>query len=261
MHQIPSACPLSRRAPNFGLAGRRSRRTPISSTDNILELYKSKSTAEDEGLQNQGPYWKTLRDQSRAWRKQNAALETMAREEEEKEKKKHDGAVPPPSHDLDPNAACILIPDNIDPKTHCEDENPGNALLAATIRHLSSSVPSLVLTTGTSEKVTLDVSEKAALDMLVARVKSGAAVLALDVRPREDIALPLSEDTMNLQREQQGDPQRSYGVKPKGHSRLNLTEHHGRFAMGIPEQASLKRLTVRTRSRAFETCRFARQSV
>ena len=224
--------------------------TVISSTDNILELYKSKSTAEDEGLQNQEPYWKILRDQSRAWQKQNAALETMAREEEEKEKKKHGGAVPPPLHDLDPNAACILIPDNIDPKTHREDENPGNALLAATIRHLSSSVPSLVLTTGTSEKVTLDVSEKAALNMLVARVESGAAVLALDVRPREDIALPLSEDTMNLQREQQGDPRRSYGVKKNGHSRLNVTEHHGRFAIGIPEQASLKRLTVRTRSRA-----------
>lgn len=144
----------------------------ISSTDAIHRLYLNP---------NEDTHWRNVRRTSRAWRQRDAKLLEV-------HGPKSDDA-PRNNHDLDSNASCIILTDQIHPRRDKLEKKPFSALRHALIRYLGSSVPSLAIKTGFSSKVPLGASDDMTLAKVSARAQSGTPVLAIDVRNRLPLAV------------------------------------------------------------------------
>ena len=149
--------------------------TVLSSTNVMQCLYANP---------NEKAYWHTVRDASISWKARDKKLKEIFGTGAKAKTGTRMAGTRMKNHDLDPNAACVILVDSINPKTNAADRKPFAALKQALVRHLSNSVPSLCLKTGFSSKERLGSSSKKSLDIVSARAQSGTPVLALDVRRR-----------------------------------------------------------------------------
>jgi len=153
-----------------------------------------------------GLYWKDVKNQSKAWRQRHFKLNQCYGPKPANPKPTEegggkevsvdagDGAGPQKSskfnadanegvvttHDLDPNATCMILPDGLHPKTLQMDRKPFSNLMQAINNHFSSLVPTLALRTGFSTKFPVGTAGASiiALDILTDRVQSGVPVRA-----------------------------------------------------------------------------------
>ena len=157
--------------------------TVLSHTDDIDQFYANP---------DEDAHWRTVRRASKAWRSRDAKLLEVHGPKDANGHCVDLTAIDPTEgsyYDLDANAACILLTDCVNPKNDRCDPAPYSALMGALIRHLSNTVPSLAIRTGTSKKEKLGSPAASALDTVTVRMLSGTPVLALDVRPRTPILI------------------------------------------------------------------------
>ena len=130
-------------------------------------------------------YWHTLRTASRAWTQRDAKLLAVSHSHSQEY---HQSSISG-NHDLDLNATCYLITDNIDPTSDKHDWKPYNMLLGALLRYLSSTlgIPTIAMKTGMTHKFALGFSSKTTLAVPAELVQSGIPVLFLDVRKRQPL--------------------------------------------------------------------------
>jgi hypothetical protein len=102
----------------------------------------------------------------------------------------HHNQVPILGYDLDPNAVIYLIVDTINlRKEKILERGPFNKLMNELVRYLSSTLPSLSIKTGNSDKPSLEQTSRhaSALGVAMESMLSGSHVLFIDTRPREPI--------------------------------------------------------------------------
>ncbi len=135
-------------------------------------------------------HWKNVRKESRAWRQRDAKIvEHYGTEAYKKKlgpgKKIEDYSM---NHDLDPNASCVIMTDQIDQRRNRADARPIISLGRELVRHLSDAVPSIAIRTGFSSKgAEVAATGKSGLGIVSARAQAGTPVLALDVRTRSPL--------------------------------------------------------------------------
>ena len=114
--------------------------TVLSATCSVSALYQNPDMT---------AVWRSVRRASRAWRQRDTAIleATWAR---------HNNEVPPLGLDLDPNAMIYLIVDSINQRGDIGDRGAFLKLSNELLRYLATSLPSLTIKTGHSDKPTLD---------------------------------------------------------------------------------------------------------
>eukprot|EP00966_Prymnesium_polylepis_P330375 7386031-Prymnesium_polylepis.2 len=147
--------------------------TVLSMVNGITDLYANP---------DEGAHWREVRKASRTWRQRDAKLTEVFKPVE-------DTAMSYRKLDLDPNATCIIITDNVHPKKEGFDVSPYAALMAALVRHLSNTIPSIAIRTGGSRRGVLGGAAPDQLNMVAQRAQSGTPVLCLDVRPRKPLTV------------------------------------------------------------------------
>jgi hypothetical protein len=113
--------------------------------------------------------------------------------------------VPAIKCDLDPNAMIYLLVDTIHPKKELLDHRgPFNKLMNELVRHLATTLPSLTIKTGNSDKPSLEKSGAFETSLAVAMesMLSGSPLLFLDVRERPIIHAPDRETLINRAKEE-----------------------------------------------------------
>ena len=113
--------------------------TVLSATCSVSALYQNPDMT---------AVWRSVRRASRAWRQRDTAIleATWAH---------HDNEVPPLGLDLDPNAMIYLLVDAIDQRGRIHDRGAFLKLMNELLRYLATSLPSLTIKTGHSDKPTL----------------------------------------------------------------------------------------------------------
>ena len=113
--------------------------TVVSGTCNVSVLYQNPDME---------AVWRRVRRASRTWKQRNSAIleATWAR---------HKNEVPPLGVDLDPNAMIYLIVDSINQRGDIGDRGAYLKLSNELLRYLATSLPSLTIKTGHSDKPTL----------------------------------------------------------------------------------------------------------
>ena len=88
--------------------------------------------------------------------------------------------------DLDPNAELLMVIDSFSEGKGINDRGPQAKLTREIVRHLGNSIPSIVLQTGMTKRVTLDEADGASssLDEALKSTQTGSSVIFLDVRER-----------------------------------------------------------------------------
>jgi hypothetical protein len=108
--------------------------------------------------------WRSIRRASRAWRQRDRKLLELVWE-------KFDNEVPESGCDLDPNAMIYLLVDTIHAKKDIlGHRGPFNKLMNELIRHMASTLPSLTIKTGNSDKPNLEKASGSASSLAVAMV-------------------------------------------------------------------------------------------
>jgi len=131
-------------------------------------------------------YWRSVRNQSRAWSQRDAVLQRQFCETEIK------FSVDDPEHhwcqDLDPDAQCLIIVDSVDDSQEvtkrAEDKERFSREL---VRHLGSTIPSIALKAGMSVKFPMALKFGSTLSVASDLVKTGTPLLFLDLRLREEV--------------------------------------------------------------------------
>ena len=113
--------------------------TLLSSTGDIEVLYSNA---------NQNAHWRQMRRASRSWRMRDKKLLEVFQPDPQ-----DDPSLLWRNYDIDPNATIVVLTDNIHPKKDRLDTAPFGMFMSALARHLSSSLPSLAIRTGMSQKV------------------------------------------------------------------------------------------------------------
>ena len=113
---------------------------------------------------NETAVWRSIRRASRAWRQRDRKLLELVWEKFENE-------VPECRCDLDPNAMIYLLVDTIHAKKDTlGHRGPFNKLMNELIRHMASTLPSLTIKTGHSDKPPLEKATGSASSLAVAMV-------------------------------------------------------------------------------------------
>lgn len=97
--------------------------TVLSLTNSLANLYKDP---------NEDAHWRTMRNASRAWRQRHPKLLEVHGAKSEQDMTQ--------AFDIDSNASCVILTDNIHPKRERFDNKPFGDLRSALVRHLSSAV-------------------------------------------------------------------------------------------------------------------------
>eukprot|EP00929_Paragymnodinium_shiwhaense_P084675 TRINITY_DN452_c0_g1_i2.p1 TRINITY_DN452_c0_g1~~TRINITY_DN452_c0_g1_i2.p1 ORF type:complete len:985 (+),score=113.78 TRINITY_DN452_c0_g1_i2:91-3045(+) len=126
-------------------------------------------------------YWRTVREQCRAWRQRDSAVLERLGSDIDREIR---------TDDLDSNATRMIFFDNIDPKKATFDRAPSNKLMSELLRHLCAAVPSLAVKTGMSTRTLLGEASKTSLFVPAEFALGGIPVLCLDARLRNRLNLP-----------------------------------------------------------------------
>ena len=126
--------------------------TVLSTTCSVSHLYQNPDMS---------AVWRSVRRASRAWRQRGTAIleATWAR---------HNNEVPPLSLDLDPNAMIYLLVDAIDQRGRIGDHGAFLKLSNELLRYLATSLPSLTIKTGHSDKPTLALATQHTSSLAVA---------------------------------------------------------------------------------------------
>jgi hypothetical protein len=137
--------------------------------------------------------WRGIRKASRAWRQRDRKILELVWA-------KYENEVPEIKCDLDPNAMIYLLVDTIHPKReHLDHRGPFNKLMNELVRHLATTLPSLTIKTGNSDKPSLEKSGAFETSLAVAMesMLSGSPLLFLDVRERPIIQAADRETLIN----------------------------------------------------------------
>ena len=126
--------------------------TVLSTTCHVSKMYQNPDMT---------AVWRSVRRASRAWRQRDTAIleATWAR---------HNNEVPPLGLDLDPNAMIYLIVDSINKRGIIRDRTAFLKLMNELLRYLATSLPSLTIKTGHSDKPRLDRATQHASSLAVA---------------------------------------------------------------------------------------------
>ena len=124
--------------------------------------------------------WRSIRRSSRAWRQRDRKLLELVWA-------KFNNQVPVCGTDLDPNAMIYLLVDTIHPKKErLNERGPFNKLMNELLRYLATTLPSLTIKTGHSDKPVLEKASQHASSLAIGMegMLSGSPLLFLDLRER-----------------------------------------------------------------------------
>mmetsp|Transcript_61073 Transcript_61073/g.176971 ORF Transcript_61073/g.176971 Transcript_61073/m.176971 type:complete len:918 (-) Transcript_61073:42-2795(-) len=159
--------------------------TILTSTADIDELYKGDAR---QDLGDEHKHWHDVRNASRNWRLRHLKLQEMYLTQEEQECAERDRWR---GFDLNPEATCIILTDNISEKRKKlqMDYSAYEALHSAMLQQLRSHLPTIAFRTGAMRKPrTVAETLVETLSVALTRAQVGVPLVFLDVRKRSDEA-------------------------------------------------------------------------